>query len=251
MTSLSLFDLIAVLLVLTAGFGWVNHVVLKLPQTIGLLVMALLASFVLLGVELALPQLGLYDDAVALLDQVDFESTLLDGMLAFLLFAGALHVDFDAMRARLGTIAIMATGGVVLSTLLVGTGFYVFASLLGVPMPFIWALVFGTLISPTDPVAVLSTLKQVQMPAALESVMTGESLFNDGVGVVLFTVMLAAATSFGGEGLDPLHVGELFLLEAVGGGLLGLAAGYLCYRAMRAIDDYPVEVLISLALVKL
>ncbi|MGV8855359.1 MAG: cation:proton antiporter [Devosia sp.] len=249
MTSLSLFDLIAVLLVLTAAFGWINHVLLKLPQTIGLLVMALLASFVLLGIELAFPQLALYEDAVSVLKQVDFQSTLLDGMLAFLLFAGALHVNFDAMRSRLGIITIMATGGVLLSTLLVGSGLWLLASLLGVPMPFIWALVFGTLISPTDPVAVLSTLKQVKMPAALESVMTGESLFNDGVGVVLFTVVLAAATSFGGEGLDPLHVGELFLLEAVGGGLLGLAAGYLCYRAMRAIDDYPVEVLISLALV--
>ena len=124
MTSLSLFDLIAVLLVLTAAFGWINHVVLKLPQTIGLLVMALLASFVLVGAELAFPQLGLYEDAVAVLKQVDFESTVLDGMLAFLLFAGALHVDFNAMRSRVGTITIMATGGVLLSTMLVGTGFW-------------------------------------------------------------------------------------------------------------------------------
>ena len=249
MTSLSLFDLIAVLLVLTAAFGWINHVVLKLPQTIGLLVMALLASFVLVGVELAFPQLGLYEDAVAVLKQVDFESTVLDGMLAFLLFAGALHVDFNAMRSRVGTITIMATGGVLLSTMLVGTGFWLLASLFGLPMPLIWAMVFGALISPTDPVAVLSTLKQVKVPAALESVMTGESLFNDGVGVVLFTVVLAAASSMGGDGLDPVHIGELFLVEAVGGGLLGLAAGYAAYRAMRAIDDYPVEVLISLALV--
>jgi len=249
MTSLSLFDLIAVLLVLTAAFGWINHVVLKLPQTIGLLVMALLASFVLVGIELAFPQLGLYEDAVAVLKQVDFESTVLDGMLAFLLFAGALHVDFNAMRSRVGTIAIMATGGVLLSTLLVGTGFWLLASLFGLPMPLIWAMVFGALISPTDPVAVLSTLKQVKVPAALESVMTGESLFNDGVGVVLFTVVLAAASSLGGDGLDPVHIGELFLVEAVGGGLLGLVAGYIAYRAMRAIDDYPVEVLISLALV--
>ena len=249
MSSLSLFDLIAVLLMLTAAFGWINHVVLKLPQTIGLLVMALLASFVLLAVELAFPQLALYDDAVAVLAQVDFEATVLDGMLAFLLFAGALHVDFTAMRSRLGVIAVMATGGVLVSTALIGLGFWGLASLLGIPMPLVWALVFGALISPTDPVAVLSTLKQVKVPQALESVMTGESLFNDGVGVVLFTVVLAAATSMAGEGLDPVHIGELFLLEAVGGGLLGLAMGYIAYRAMRAIDDYPVEVLISLALV--
>ncbi|MGV8833628.1 MAG: cation:proton antiporter [Devosia sp.] len=249
MTSLSLFDMIAVLLVLTAAFGWINHVVLKLPQTIGLLVMALLASLVLIGVELAFPQLALYDDAVALLQQVDFESTVLDGMLAFLLFAGALHVDFNAMRSRLGVITVMATAGVLMSTTLVGLGFWLLAGAFGIPMPLIWAMVFGALISPTDPVAVLSTLKQVKVPKPLESVMTGESLFNDGVGVVLFTVVLAAASSVSSDGLDPVHIGELFLLEAVGGGLLGLVTGYVAYRAMRAIDDYPVEVLISLALV--
>jgi|TARA_R110000868_G_scaffold38_16_gene382 monovalent cation:H+ antiporter, CPA1 family len=249
MPSLSLFDMIAVLLVLTAAFGWINHVVLKLPQTIGLLVMALAASLVLIGVELAFPQFVIYEDAVALLNQVDFQSTVLDGMLAFLLFAGALHVDFNAMRSRLLTISIMATFGVLISTALIGTGFWLLANLFGVAIPFVWALVFGALISPTDPVAVLSTLKQVKVPQALESTMTGESLFNDGVGVVLFTVVLAAATTMGGEGLDAFHIGELFLVEAVGGGLLGWVTGYLAYRAMRAIDDYPVEVLISLALV--
>ena len=249
MTSLSLFDMIAVLLALTAAFGWVNHVLLKLPQTIGLLVMALAASLVLIGVELAFPHFIIYEDAVALLQQVDFQATVLDGMLAFLLFAGALHVDFNAMRSRLVTISIMATIGVLISTTLVGTGFWLLAGALGVPIPLVWALVFGALISPTDPVAVLSTLKQVKVPKPLESIMTGESLFNDGVGVVLFTVVLAAATTIGREGLDAAHIAELFVVEAVGGGVLGLVIGYLAYRAMRAIDDYPVEVMISLALV--
>lgn len=249
MSSLSLFDLIAVLLVLTAAFGWINHAWLRLPQTIGLLVMALAASLVLISVELVFPHLGLYDDAAAAMRQVDFEETVLNGLLAFLLFAGALHVDFSAMKSRVGPIAIMATAGVLVSTLLVGGGFWLLARLFGLDMPFAWALVFGALISPTDPVAVLSTLKQVKVPTSLETIMTGESLFNDGVGVVLFTVLLATATSVGGEGLDFLHIGELFLVDAVGGGLLGLFTGYLAYRAMRAIDDYPVEVLISLALV--
>lgn len=249
MSSLSLFDLIAVLLVLTAAFGWINHSLLGLPQTIGLLVMALAASLVLISVEVVFPNLGLYDDAANAMRQVDFKETVLNGLLAFLLFAGALHVDFSAMKSRVGPIAIMATAGVFVSTLLIGTGFWLLAKLFGVQMPFAWALVFGALISPTDPVAVLSTLKQVKVPKSLETIMTGESLFNDGVGVVLFTVLLAAATSVGGEGLDLVHVGELFLVDAVGGGILGLVTGYVAYRAMRAIDDYPVEVLISLALV--
>lgn len=249
MSSLSLFDIIAVLLVMTAAFGWANHTLLKLPQTIGLLVMALAASLVLISMELVFPHLGLYEDAAALMRQVDFEETVLNGLLAFLLFAGALHVDFSAMKSRLGPIATMATIGVLLSTVLVGTGFWLLARLFAVPLPFAWALVFGSLISPTDPVAVLSTLKQVAVPKPLETMMTGESLFNDGVGVVLFTVLLAAATSLGGEGFDLLHIGELFLIDAAGGGILGLVTGYAAYRAMRAIDDYPVEVLISLALV--
>jgi len=249
MTSLSLFDMIAVLLVLTAAFGWINHVLLKLPQTIGLLVMALAASLVLIAVELAVPDIGLYDDAVAVMRQLDFEETVLNGLLAFLLFAGALHVDFSAMKSRLGAISIMATFGVLISTMLIATGFWLIAGLVNIPMPFAWALVFGALISPTDPVAVLSTLKQVAVPKSLQTIMTGESLFNDGVGVVLFTVLLAAATSLDGDGIDLIHVGELFLVDAVGGGILGLVAGYVAYRGMRAIDDYPVEVLISLALV--
>ena len=249
MSSLSLFDVIAVLLSLSAAFGWINHRFIKLPQTIGLLVMSLAASLVLIGFELAFPHLGLYDDAVSVIMQVDFEETVLNGLLAFLLFAGALHVDFSAMRSRLGPIALMATFGVVISIVLVATGFWLLARLLGIDMPFAWALVFGALISPTDPVAVLSTLKQVAVPKSLQIIMTGESLFNDGVGVVLFTVLLAAAVGVSGEGLDFVHIGELFLFDAVGGGVLGLVAGYIAYRAMRAIDDYPVEVLISLALV--
>ena len=248
MIRLSLFDIVAVLLVLTAAFGWINHVIFKLPQTIGLLVMALAASLALILLEYAFPQLGLYDDAVSVMRQVDFEETVLNGLLAFLLFAGALHVDFSAMKSRLGPIATMATVGVLISTVLVGAGFWLLARLFGFPIPFAWALVFGALISPTDPVAVLSTLKQVAVPKPLETIMTGESLFNDGVGVVLFTVLLAAATSITGEGLDIVHVGELFFVEAIGGGIVGLVTGYVAYRAMRAIDDYPVEVLISLAL---
>jgi CPA1 family monovalent cation:H+ antiporter len=244
----SAFDLIAVLLVLTAVFGWLNHVVIRLPHTIGLLVMALGASLVLIGIEVALPDVALYESLTAMLRRIDFRETVLNGMLAFLLFAGALHVDLAILRERAWTVGLIATLGVVISTAVVGIGLWWLSGILGVTIPLPWALVFGALISPTDPVAVLSTLKTIEVPNALEVDMAGESLFNDGVGVVVFTVLLALASGSGGEG-GVLHVAELFFVEALGGAVLGWGTGYLAYRAMRRIDDYPMETLISLALV--
>jgi CPA1 family monovalent cation:H+ antiporter len=244
----SAFDLIAVLLVLTAVFGWLNHVVICLPHTIGLLVMALGASLVLIGIEVALPDVALYESLTAMLRRIDFRETFLNGMLAFLLFAGALHVDLAILRERAWTVGLIATLGVVISTAVVGIGLWWLSGILGVTIPLPWALVFGALISPTDPVAVLSTLKTIEVPKALEVDMAGESLFNDGVGVVVFTVLLALASGSGGEG-GVLHVAELFFVEALGGAVLGWGTGYLAYRAMRRIDDYPMETLISLALV--
>jgi len=242
---LSAFDLIAVLLVLTAVFGWINHVVIRLPHTIGLLVMGLLASLALIGVEIARPEVHLYEDLTVLLRQVDFRATVLNGLLAFLLFAGALHVDLSLLKRRAWPIGVMATAGVAISTALIGAGLWWMSDLLGVPLPFAWALVFGALISPTDPVAVLSTLKSVQVPQTLEADMAGESLFNDGVGVVVFTVLLAIASGEGGA--SPGHIAELFFVEALGGAVLGFATGYVAYRSMRVIDNYPLETLISLA----
>lgn len=247
--ALSLFDIMAILLMLTAMFGWINHALLKMPQTIGLLVMALTLSLALIALEVTFPSANIYNNAVSVIAQVDFESTVLNGLLAFLLFAGALHVDFAAMRSRLLPIAAMATGGVVISTLIVGCGFWWLSQAFGMPVSILWSLVFGALISPTDPVAVLSTIKRIKVPQSLEIIITGESLFNDGVGVVLFTLLLTAAVNAGGENPDALEALKLFLVEAGGGVLLGLVFGYIAYRAMRAIDDYPVEVLISLALV--
>ena len=246
---LSAFDLIAILLVLTAFFGWINHRFIRLPHTIGLLVMGLGASLFLIGVELALPDVLLYEGLAGVIRQIDFQATVLNGMLAFLLFAGVLHVNLSVLRDRALAVGSMATFGIVISTAIVGIGFWLTAGALGVPMPFAWALVFGALISPTDPIAVLSTLKAVRVPGTLEIDMTGESLFNDGVGVVIFTVLLTAAVNAASGSIDLLHVGELFFVEALGGAVLGLLGGYVAYRAMRAIDDYPIEVLISLALV--
>jgi CPA1 family monovalent cation:H+ antiporter len=246
---LSAFELIAVLLVLTATFGWINHRFVRLPDTVGLLAMGLAASLVLLLIEISFPDTPLYQEVAEFVRQVDFRKAVLDGVLAFLLFAGALHVNIGVLRDRAWVVGGMATVGVLLSTAIVGFGFYYISSLLAAPVPLSWALVFGALISPTDPVAVLSTLKAVRVPLSLEIDMTGESLFNDGVGVVVFTIAVAVAAGSGHGDTGPGDVAELFVVEALGGAVLGLAGGYAAYRAMRAIDNYSVEVLISLGLV--
>ena len=251
--TLSLFEIAALLLGLSALFGWLNHYVIHLPHTIGLVVMALLASLVLLGVEQVFPGLGVTTTLQGAIGSIDFYATVMEGMLAFLLFAGALHVDFSYLRSQAWAIGLMASVGVVISTAIVGTGFWYLCQLLGIPMPYVWALVFGALISPTDPVAVLSLLKSINVPEALEAKIAGESLFNDGVGVVVFAILVAIALSLTGQGngeeVTALTVAELFFLEAGGGALLGFAAGFLAYKAMATIDDYAIEVLITLGLV--
>jgi len=246
MNAMPFFELAAILLVLTAVFGWINHRLAWLPHTIGLLVMGLGASLVITGAEAAFPGLLQFEDVAGLVRQVDFQETGLHGMLAFLLFAGALHVDVSRLRSRAFTIGAMATVGVVVSTAIIGFGVWLAAGVLGVAISLPWALVFGALISPTDPVAVLATLKEVNVSEDLQIVMTGETLLNDGVGVVLFAVLVDAAL---GGSVDSLHVGQMFAVEAIGGAALGAVGGYVAYRAMRAIDDYSIEVLISLALV--
>lgn len=252
---LSIFEIAALLLVLSAILSWINHAYIRLPHTIGLLIMALIASFLLLASEAMFPQLSMTDTLQAALGQIDFNETLMKGMLGFLLFAGALHVDFSKLRSAKLEIGSMATFGVILSTFIVGTGFYYLAQLFGVNLPYIWALVFGSLISPTDPVAVLSILKTVKMPKTLETKIAGESLFNDGVGVVVFTILLAIAVGSTGNA-DAAHAAigiwdiiELFVVDAIGGAALGLLAGGIGYRMMRRIDEHAIEVLISLALV--
>ena len=247
--TLSLFEIAALLLALSGFFGWFNHTILKLPHTIGLLVMALIASLVLLGIEKLFPSLGITDTLQAAIGQIDFYATVMEGMLAFLLFAGAMHVDFSRLRDRAWAISLMASFGVILSTFIVGIGLFYLSALAGVPIPFLWALVFGSLISPTDPVAVLSLLKSINVPEALEAKIAGESLFNDGVGVVVFTIMLAIAMGTGSTDVTALHVAELFFVEAVGGAVLGLVTGWIAYRAMAMMDEHMIEILISLGVV--
>ena len=247
---LSIFEIIAGLLTLTAIFAWLNHRYLGLPSTVGLLIMGLAASLVLVGLELLLPHAAVYQELHAFIEEIDFSAALLNGMLAFLLFAGALHIDLSVLRDRAWTVGVMATVGVVISTIVIAVAFFAVARLLSFPMPFAWALVFGALISPTDPIAVLAMLKQANVAKTLEMDMAGESLFNDGVGVVLFTILLAAAMGTEAKsGIDFVKIARLFFVEALGGAALGLVTGYIAYLGMRAIDDYPIEVLISLALV--
>lgn len=245
--ALTPFDAAAILIVLAAALGYLNFRFLKLPSSIGLTIMGALASLIVVGLDRVFPGAGFGHDVVQFIAGIDFQTTLMDGMLSFLLFAGALHVDWHEMARGRWPILVLSTVGVVLSTLLVGGGFLLLSRAIGFEVPAIWCFVFGALISPTDPVSVMSVLKRADVSPALEATVAGESLFNDGVGVVVFSILLASAVS--GEPFSVAHGAHLFAVEAGGGILLGLAIGWVAFRAMRSIDDYKVEVMISLAVV--
>jgi CPA1 family monovalent cation:H+ antiporter len=248
---MSIFEIGAFLIGLSAFFGYINHRFLRLPHTVGLVVMALAASLSLILIEFLNPRTQLLETVTGILEQIDFHETVMHGMLSFLLFAGAMHVDFSVFRSRLLSIGLMATLGILISTFLIGWAMWLLLNFFGIDIPFIWALVFGALISPTDPVAVLGLFKTVKVPESLEAKMAGESLLNDGVGVVVFTIVVAIAVGgdMHGEAIGVMTVVELFFTEAVGGAILGLVAGYACYRAMGQIDEHNLEVLITLAMV--
>ncbi len=240
---MTLFDLLATVTTLTALFAWVNHRWLRLPTTIGLLVIALAGS----GVLLLLGRLEVLDLAplVDFVSAIDFDEALLKGMLGALLFAGALHVHLDELRAQQLLIGVLATAGVVLSTVLVGLGAWGLTALAGAPVPLTWCLVFGSLIAPTDPIAVGAILKKAGVPRDLQAAITGESLFNDGVAVVVFIVLAGIAA--GGEAFSAVHVAELFAVEALGGLAFGVALGWLLNAMLARVDQYQVEILLTLA----
>jgi CPA1 family monovalent cation:H+ antiporter len=237
------FQILAILLTLAAAFAYVNHRFLRLPTAIGLMVMAMAVSVALIGLD----KIGLPVSAHAheLLARIDFDDAVLHGMLGLLLFAGALHVDLGEIAAQKWPILTLAVAGTLTSTALIGVAVWQLSILVGVDLPFIHALLFGALISPTDPIAVLGILKKAGVPKSLEITIAGESLFNDGVGVVVFMVVLGLA---GGGEVTAGEVGLFFVREALGGALFGLAGGYLAFRMLKSIDDYVVEVLITLAL---
>ncbi|MGW8228116.1 MAG: cation:proton antiporter [Gammaproteobacteria bacterium] len=236
----------AILITLAAVFSYLNYRFLKIPTTIGIMLISLLMSLGLLGFHaLGLGQIE--QQAERMVRGIDFYETLMDGMLSFLLFAGALHVNLEDLSKQKWVIVLLATVGVLVSTFLVGMLAWLIFNGLGIHMPLIYCLVFGALISPTDPIAVVGVLKSVGVAKTLETKIAGESLFNDGIGVVMFLVMVGIATGSGQP--DVKHISLLLLQEAGGGAVFGLLAGGLTFYLLRSIDSYQVEILLTLALV--
>lgn len=242
-----LLDVAALLLGLTALFGYLNHKLLHMPRTIGVVVIALVASLGLVALHLVVPQWGLADAASGILSQIDFRQTLMYGFLSFLIFAGALNIDLDQLVSVRRPVLVLATVGVVISTLVVAAGMWLVWRMLGLDVSFAYCAVFGALISPTDPVAVIGIVQRMGLPPRLETEIAGESLLNDGVAIVVFGITVQIASASQGD-IGAAHVIGLFLLEAVGGGLLGLVLGGIAFFAMRSLDEYTVEILITLAL---
>ncbi|WP_375290691.1 cation:proton antiporter [Qipengyuania sp.] len=244
---LSPFDIAALLIVASALFGTFNHHVLKLPHVIGLTVMGALAAIGLMVANWLMPGTMIDNWVSSLLVRINFTDTLLQGMLSFLLFAGALHVDLERLKRGWLPVLLLSTVGVLLSTAIVGGLTWGVGSLIGLPIAPIWYFVFGALISPTDPVSVLGVLKEEAVPPGLQAAVAGESLFNDGVGIVIFVILLNAAIT--GADFSLAEGARLFAIEAGGGVLLGLALGYVGFRGLASMDNYSLEVLITLALV--
>ncbi len=243
---MDLFSLSALLITITALFSYINARWIKLPTAIGVMLIALLFSLDIALIE----WLGIYPSHVLaekILSGVDFNFTLLQGMLSFLLFAGALHVNLKDLGEQRWVILTLSTFGVLLSTVIIGYGSFYLFNILGFNIDLIYCLLFGALISPTDPIAVLSILNSAGAPKALETKITGESLFNDGVGVVIFIVLLGIAQN--PESASAGHIALLFVEEAVGGILFGLVLGYIGFKLLASLDDYSAEILISLAIV--
>lgn len=240
------YSIASILVVLSAIFGYINVRFLKLPITIGLMIITLLFTLVVIVI-------AQFDDTLllqekAFITSIDFETVLLDIMLSFLLFAGALHTNFNQLRIQRWPILVFATFGVLISTFLVGGIMYYVLSWLGLEIAFIYCLLFGALISPTDPIAVLGILKKAGAPKKLETKIVGESLFNDGVGVVVFLTIFAIAAK-PNAAIEVSEIAALFLQEVVGGIGLGLILGWITYKLMKSIDNYEVEVILTLAAV--
>lgn len=235
------------LIVLASIFSYLNYRFLKLPSTIGIMVIAIVVSIFLVSFgETVLPRT--FGHLHNLMTGIDFTEVLMGAMLNFLLFAGGIHINIDDLKEQFVPVVIFSTAGVVISTFVVGFGMYYLLPLVGISLPFIYCLLFGALISPTDPVAVLSILKQANVSKSLETKVAGESLFNDGMAVVVFTVVLQLAIGNAVD-LNIESIGLLLLKEAGGGLLLGVVLGWITSRLMREVDDYIISVLVTLSVV--
>lgn len=243
---MEILNTVALLLTLAAVFSYLNYRFIKLPTVIGIMLISLVLSLFLL----VLGKLGIFDitqQASELINRIDFHTALINGMLSFLLFAGALHINLNDLNKQKGVIVTLATVGVVSATFIIGIMSWIILNALELNISFIYCLLFGALISPTDPIAVIGVLKTVGVSKSLETKISGESLFNDGVAVVVFLVLLGIAT---GEGeATVLSIGSLFIQEAIGGAIYGLLIGGLCFYMLRSVNNYQVEVLLTLALV--
>lgn len=241
-----IYQIITVIILLTTVFAYVNDRFIQWPSTIGIMALSLMASLIIVMVGSFKPELTA--NLVKLVSAINFEAVLLEVMLGFLLFAGAMQVDYQKLRKEALLVMVLATLGIFISTFLVSVFSYYLFNLFQVHLPYIYCLLFGTLISPTDPIAVMGILRKVGIPESLELKITGESLFNDGVAVVLFLTVTEVAVMGAGQ-LTVWRVGSLFLREAAGGLAFGVLLGYLGYFILKSIDNYRVEVLITLSMV--
>lgn len=238
--------ILTTLIFLAAIFGFINARFLKLPTTIGLMFITIVYTLGVLG-------LSYFDDTllqaeIELIGQIDFKKVVMDYMLSFLLFAGALHTNFNQLKILRWPIMAFATLGILVSTFLVGSAIFYLLHMVGLPVDYIYCLLFGALISPTDPIAVLGILKQAKVPKKLEIKIVGESLFNDGVGVVIFLTIFSIASS-DSKAINPMDIVQLFAQEVFGGIILGLVIGWIAYKLMKSIDDFSTEIIITLAAV--
>lgn len=242
---MTVFEVAACLLTLAAVLSYLNYTLLKLPPAIGLMALSLAGSLLLVFIGLAVP--AVENGAKEIVRRIDLNQAFLNGMLGFMLFAGSLHIKLHELASRKWTVLVLSTVGVLVSTAVVGVLAWVLLGAVGIEARLIYCLLFGALISPTDPIAVMAILRQAGVPKDMEIKIAGESLFNDGVGVVVFLGLLEIAT--GAVEPDAAHLTKLFLWEAGGGAALGFALGWVTYRMLRSVDNYQVEVLLSLALV--
>lgn len=243
---MELINIIAIIISISSAFSYINYRFIKLPTTIGVLIIAIICSLILIAIS-SLGYIQFEKSAELVISSIDFDQTLMHGMLSFLLFAGALHINIDDLAKQKWVIISLASIGLLFSTFLIGSFTWIIFNLLNVDLDYIYCLVFGALISPTDPIAVLGILKKAGIPKSLETKVVGESLFNDGIGIVVFLVLIEIA--FSGHKFDLSSVLVLFLTEAVGGAVFGFVIGWIVYKLLITVDNYHVEILMTLALV--
>jgi len=243
---MNLYHTFTIIIVFTALFSYINYRFFRLPNTIGIMIISLVSSLIMISINFLDPSLLV--NTREMISSIDFHEVLMDGMLSFMLFAGAIHINAAELKKEKATILTFSTAGVLISTLIIGTLLFWICKMFNLNIGYIYCLLFGALISPTDPIAVMGILKEAKIPKAMEIRIVGESLFNDGIAVVVFISILQIINA-GMDNLQPGTILLLFLREAGGGLLLGLVLGYIGFYTLRTIDFYKVEIIITLAIV--